>query len=77
MISGFLTHFETVRGNSVTTRNARLAAIHFFYDYAALRHPEHADTIRQVLNIPAKRHHRTDLTHLTAVSGHGIPQREG
>ena len=66
VISGFLSHLETVRGNSVTTRNARLAAIHSFYDYAALRHPEHADTIRQVLNIPAKRHHRTDLTYLTA-----------
>lgn len=39
------------RGNSVTTRNARLAAIHSFYAFAALRHPEHADTIRQVLNI--------------------------
>lgn len=66
LISSFLTHLETVRGNSVTTRNARLAAIHSFYDYAAVRHPEHADTIRQVLNIPAKRHHRTDLTYLTA-----------
>ena len=66
LISSFLTHLETDRGNSVTTRNARLAAIHSFYDYAALRHPEHADTIRLVLNIPAKRHHRTDLTYLTA-----------
>jgi integrase/recombinase XerD len=66
LISSFLTHLEIDRGNSVTTRNARLAAIHSFYDYAALRHPEHADTIRQVLNIPAKRHRRTDLTYLTA-----------
>ena len=66
VISNFLTHLETDRGNSVSTRNARLAAIHSFYGYAALRHPEHADTIRLVLNIPAKRHHRTDLTYLTA-----------
>lgn len=65
VISSFLTHLETARGNSVTTRNARLAAIHAFYGYAALRHPEHADTIGQVLNIPAKRHHRSDLTYLT------------
>lgn len=49
----------------MTTRNARLAAIHSFYDYAALRHPEHVDTIARVLDIPAKRHHRTDLTYLT------------
>lgn len=66
LVSDFLSHLETVRGNSVTTRNARLAAIHSFYDYAALRHPEHAETIRQILNIPAKRHRRTDLTYLTA-----------
>lgn len=66
LISNFLTHLQTGRGNSVTTRNARLAAIHSFYDYAALRHPEHADTIARVLDIPAKRHHRTDLTYLTA-----------
>ena len=66
LISNFLTHLEIDRGNGRTTRNARLAAIHSFFDFAALRHPEHADTIRQVLNIPAKRHHRTDLTYLTA-----------
>jgi len=66
VISSFLTHLETTRGNSVRTRNARLAAIHSFYGFAALRHPEHADTIGRVLDIPAKRHHRTDLTYLTA-----------
>lgn len=66
VVSGFLSHLETVRGNSVATRNARLAAIHSFYSFAALRHPEHAETIRQVLNIPAKRHRRTDLTYLSA-----------
>jgi integrase/recombinase XerD len=66
LVSDFLTHLETGRGNSITTRNARLAAIHSFYHYAALRHPEHAATIAGVLDIPAKRHHRTDLTYLTA-----------
>jgi integrase/recombinase XerD len=64
-VSAFLTHLEAVRGNTVTTRNARLAAIHSFFEYAAYRHPEHAATISQVLAIPAKRHHRTDLTYLT------------
>ena len=39
LVSGFLSYLQTVRGNSVTTRNARLASIHSFYDYAALRHP--------------------------------------
>jgi integrase/recombinase XerD len=65
VISRFLTHLETVRGNRVTTRNARLAAVHSFFAYAACRHPEHAATISQVLAIPSKRHHRTDVTYLT------------
>jgi integrase/recombinase XerD len=65
LLSAFLTHLEVVRGNAVTTRNARLAAVHAFFGYAAYRHPEHATTISQVMAIPAKRHHRTDLTYLT------------
>jgi len=36
----FLDHLERDRGNSPRTRNARLAAIHSLYRYAALRHPE-------------------------------------
>ena len=65
VISGFLLHLEAVRGNSVTTRNARLAAIHSFFAYASYQHPEHAATISQVMAIPSKRHHHTDLTYLT------------
>jgi integrase/recombinase XerD len=65
VISGFLDHLETARGNSVTTRNARLAAIHSFCAYAACGHPEHAATISQVMAIPSKRRNRTDITYLT------------
>src|SRR5260370_42365146 len=36
MISAFLDHLETSRGNSVTTRNIRLAVIHSLFRYAAL-----------------------------------------
>lgn len=64
IIGAFLTHLETVRGNSVRTRNARLAAIRSLFKFAALRHPEHAEQIRQVLAIPAKRTRRTDLCYL-------------
>jgi integrase/recombinase XerD len=66
-ISEFLLHLEVVRGNSVSTRNARLAAIHSFFSYAAVRHPEHADTISQIMAIPSKRHHRSDVTYLNAI----------
>jgi integrase/recombinase XerD len=64
-VSDFLAHLEAARGNSVSTRNARLAAIHSFFTYAAFCHPEHAATISQIMAIPSKRHRRTDLTYLT------------
>ena len=40
MIGTFLTHLETHRGNSVSTRNARLAAIRALYRHAALHAPD-------------------------------------
>jgi len=54
-IVAFLDHLEHDRHNSVRTRNARLAAIHSFFTYAALGHPEHAGSIQRVLAIPDKR----------------------
>ena len=54
VITAFLTMLEQRRGNSIRTRNARLAAIHSLYRHAALRHPEHADLIARVLAIPRK-----------------------
>lgn len=65
LISGFLTHLETERGNKVRTRNARLAAVHSLFSYAAYQHPEHAETINRVLAIPAKRAHRAEITYLS------------
>lgn len=64
LIAAFLAHLETERGNSVKTRNARLAAIHSLYRYAALRHPEHAQDIQRVLAIPPKRSDRALVTFL-------------
>ena len=64
LIGAFLTHLEQDRHNSARTRNARLAAIHSFYRYAALRHPEHLATIARIMAIPTKRQ-RNDLTYLT------------
>ncbi len=63
-VGGFLDHLETDRGNSVTTRNARLAAIHSLFRYAALRCPEHALLIQRVLAIPTARHTTTDVSFL-------------
>lgn len=65
LIGAFLQHLEAKRGNSIRTRNARLAAIHSLFAYAALHHPEHAASIQRVLAIPAKRFDRELVTYLT------------
>lgn len=66
LIGRFLNHLENERGNTVTTRNARLAAVHSLFSYAALEHPEHAGSIARVLAIPMKRRQRrTDITYLS------------
>ena len=65
LIGKFLDHLETDRGNSVRTRNTRLAAIHSLFRHAALQHPEHAAIIQRVLAIPPKRFDRTIVTYLT------------
>jgi integrase/recombinase XerD len=64
LIGAFLTHLERDRGNSARTRNARLGAIHSFYRFAALEHPEHAHTIARVMAIPTKRHDRNTVCYL-------------
>jgi integrase/recombinase XerD len=64
LIGSFLDHLEAARGNSPRTRNARLAAIHSLYRYSALRHPEHAQTIGRVLEIPTKRYERALISYL-------------
>jgi len=65
LIGSFLDHLEQERGNGVRTRNARLAAIRSLFRYAALRHPEHAETIERFLAIPPKRFERALVTFLT------------
>jgi site-specific recombinase XerD len=64
LIGAFLNHLEDDRRNSPRTRNARLGAIHSFYRFAALNHPEHADTIARVMAIPTKRHERNTVSYL-------------
>jgi site-specific recombinase XerD len=59
-IGAFLHHLESVRGNSVRTRNARLSA-----RFAALRHPEEAELIQRVLTIPEKRFDKALVCYLT------------
>ena len=64
LIGSFLDYLEHERRNCVRTRNARLAAVHSFFGYAALRHPEHAEVIQRVLAIPPKRFDRAMISFL-------------
>ena len=65
LIAAFLDHLETERGNSVRTRNARLAAIRSFFRFAALREPDHGALIQRVLALPQKRFERRIVDFLT------------
>jgi integrase/recombinase XerD len=61
----FLDHLEAERGNGPRTRNARLAALRSFVQYAASRDPTAWPLTRRVLAIPAKRYDRPLLGYLT------------
>ncbi len=51
----FLRMIETTRKNHVSTRNQRLAALHTFYRYLAVHHPEMLAEAERVEAIPSKR----------------------
>jgi site-specific recombinase XerD len=65
LVLDFLDHLETGRGNTARTRNARLAAIHSFMRYAAIRDPASLPVTARVLAIPAKRFDRPVLGYLS------------
>ena len=63
----YLSHLEEKRGNSVATRNARLAAIRAFLNYAAVEVPDALPDIKRALAIPQKRKNRPALECLDRV----------
>jgi site-specific recombinase XerD len=63
----FLDYLEVDRRNSPRTRNARLAAIHSFFQYLARREPAHAGLVQRVLAIPQKRFRRRLVTFLDSL----------
>lgn len=54
-IEKFLRHLEQDRGNSVRTRNTRLAAIHAFFRFVAISQPALGLQCQRILAIPTKR----------------------
>jgi len=67
VVSAFLDDLEQTRGTSARSRKVRLAAIHAFFHYVALRAPSHSGLIQRVLAIPSKRYDRTPIAFLTGV----------
>jgi len=65
LVTGFLHHLDTGRGNAARTRNNRLAAIHSMFRYAALHAPDDAEVIQRVLAIESARTGDTEIPWLT------------
>jgi len=65
MIEKFLQYLERDRGNSVRTRNTRLAAIHAFFQSVAIQEPTLSLQCQRVLAIPSKRYERAAVEFLT------------
>ena len=51
----FLDYLECERGNRISTRNARLAAVHSFARFLATRQPEFIEHCQRLIAIPTKR----------------------
>jgi site-specific recombinase XerD len=64
-VLAFLDDLETTRGNSIQTRNARLAAIRSFFHHVAANDPASFGIAHRVLTIPVKRAHIEVTHHLT------------
>jgi integrase/recombinase XerD len=67
LISTFLEHLESTRGNSAETRNIRLAALRSFFRFLQHREPGAVEQVRRVLAIPFK---KTD----TRLVGYLVPE---
>ena len=67
MIMDFLEQLETKRGNTASTRNARLAAIKSFMRFCEYREPAILEQSRCILAIPFKRTDVPLIDHLSKI----------
>jgi integrase/recombinase XerD len=72
LVMDFLAHLEAERGNSPTTRNARLAAIKSFMHFVEYRVPALLEQIRRVLAIPTKKTDQPLIQHLSVTEMEAI-----
>jgi len=64
VVRGFLVHLEQERGNSVATRNQRLAALHSLFRFVASQVPELVDLAAQIRAIPVRRTAQPTMAYL-------------
>lgn len=60
----FLDYREHERGNTVATRNVRLAALHAFFHYVAVYEPEQLARSQRIIQIPFKRADQRTIDYL-------------
>lgn len=65
LVLAFLDSLEKKRGNSVRTRNARLAAIRSFFQHVTYCEPSAVGMTQRILSIPSKRASTKVFDHLT------------
>jgi integrase/recombinase XerD len=71
-IEKFLRHLEQDRGNSVRTRNTRLAAVHAFFRFVALSEPALGLQCQRILAIPSKRCEHGPVEFLTEAEAEAL-----
>lgn len=64
-IEAFLLYLETARKCSVSTCNARLAALHCFFAYVQYEYPEQLEECRKILSIKVKKAKRETINYLS------------
>jgi site-specific recombinase XerD len=65
MVLTFLESIETTRGNGVTTRNQRLAAIRSFFRFVSSNLPDAVEQCAQIVAVPQKRGESRAIDYLT------------
>ena len=63
-IRQFLNSLEQERGNSIRSRNHRLAALRSFFEYVARTEPRYAEICRQITSVPIKKASRRPVDYL-------------
>lgn len=64
-VTHFLQWLEQERKCSISTRNARLAAIHSFFHYLQYRHPQNLYECQQILSIKMKKCAKLTMSYLS------------